>query len=368
MTPQKELTDERIVFTLRALGGAAMLLLALGCGGCTAIRLQRGTISQSSTLTEIQYQQILDNLAMFACNPNSLAWHVKLNGGVVQVADQGGGAFGLNLGGPQQWAPSLTLQRNVLHQWNVDPVIDADDLELLQIAYRKAVDPNDLEGTIRHDAFEQICEISTECHIALTRDVSTKMIAALRENKKPEEQAKLDKVKAALEKLYERLETLMTEGNEFDAEKVGREGYSVPSELEFVQEEILKVSSSICDAAYVPLHSLLKPRRSPGLLEQAQDQIAALLSLVDEPDEGEPPNPYSMHWVHVSCCKKDIPPCTCFVGRYCHCGQTCYAWVMPDQAKTLRDFALVVLSLAPPDAADVAPQTMGLGAANSPGF
>jgi hypothetical protein len=353
---------------LHAISCAAMLIAALASSGCTAIRLQRGTVSQSSTLTDIQYQQVLDNLAMFACNPEAMAWHVKINGGVVQVADQGSGFFGLNLGGPQQYSPNLGLQRNMLHQWNIDPVIDANDLELLHIAYRKAVNPEDFDGSIRHDAFEQICELSTGCHIALTRDVAMEMIAALRENRTPEQQQRLDHVKDSLVKLYDRMEALTIEGNEFDAAKVSREGYSVPSELEYVQEEILKVSSSICDSPYVPLHSLLKPRRSPGLIDQAQDRITALLALVDEPNDGQPPNPFATHWVRVSCSKKDIPACACYVGSYCACGQTCYAWVMPDQAKSLRDFTLIVLSLAPPDAEDVAPQPIGIGAANSPGF
>lgn len=353
---------------LRAFVRAAMLLVALGLCGCTAVRLQRGMIHQSSTLTDIQYQQVLDNLAMFACDPDAMAWHVKINGGVVQVADQGSGFFGLNLGGPEMYSPNLGLQRNVLHQWNVDPVIDSNDLALLHIAYRKAVQPEDPDGSIRHDAYEQICEISTGCHIALTRDVAMKMIAALRERKTTEQQKRLDKVKASLEKLYDRMDELTVTGKEFDAETITREGYSTPSELEFVQEEILKVSSSICDAAYVPLHSLLKPRRSPGLIDQAQDQITSLLTLVDEPGDGEPPNPFASHWVHVSCCKKDVPPCVCYVGHFCHCGKTCYAWVTPDQAKTLRDFTLIVLSLAPPDAEDVMPQMIGIGAANSPGF
>ena len=325
-------------------------------------------ISQSSTLTEIQYQQVLDNLAMFACNPDAMAWHVKINGGVVQVADQGSGFFGLNLGGPQMYSPNLGLQRNVLHQWNVDPVIDANDLALLHIAYRKAVQPDDFDGSIRHDAFEQICEISTSCHIALTRDVTMKMIHALRERKSPEQQAHLDKVQQSLDKLYDRMEELTTVGDDYEEARASHDGYAGPSELEFVQEEILKVSSSICDAAYVPLHSLFKPRRSPGLIDQAQDQITSLLALVDEPADGEPPNPYAMPWVRYSRCKKDIPVCACYVGSFCQCGQTCYAWVMPDQAKTLRDFTMIVLSLAPPDAEDVAPQPIGIGAANSPGF
>ena len=354
--------------TLRAAALALTMLCALSTCGCTAVRLGRGTVSQSSTLTDIQYQQILDNLAMFACDPDAMAWHVKVNGGVVQVADQGMGMIAANVGGPHAVAPSLGLQRNVLHQWNVDPVIDADDLALLHIAYRKAVHPEDFDGAIRRDAFEQICEISSGFHIALTRDVAMKMIDALHIDASPERKEKLDHAHDALEKLYDRLDALSLRETPYDPAKLCHNGCQIPSELEFVQEEIAKLSSSICDAAYLPVHSLMRQRRNPGLVDQAQDRITALLSLVDEPEEGAPPNPFSMPWVHVACHKRDIPPCACYIGRYTHCGQTCYAWVAPEQAKTLRDFTLVVLSLAPPDAQDVAPQTNGLGAANSPGF
>src|SRR5690348_14753065 len=78
--------------------GCALVLLT-SCG-CTASRLGSRTISQAGTLSDLQYQQVLDNLAMFACSPDSLAWHVRVNGGLVQIADQGQGFIGANLGGP----------------------------------------------------------------------------------------------------------------------------------------------------------------------------------------------------------------------------------------------------------------------------
>ena len=105
--------------------------------------MQGRTVRHASTLSDIQYQQVLDNLAMFSCVPDSLAWHVRINGGLIQIADQVSGSFGANLGGPNVPAPLLGGDTNVLHQWNVDPVIEADDLALLQLAYRKALNPFD---------------------------------------------------------------------------------------------------------------------------------------------------------------------------------------------------------------------------------
>ena len=93
---------------------------------------------QGSTVTDIQNQQVLDNLAMFACNPNAMAWHVKVTGGVVQVADQGGGIHRHEPGRTGGLDAESNVARNVLGQWNVDPVNEPDEIELLQIAYRKA--------------------------------------------------------------------------------------------------------------------------------------------------------------------------------------------------------------------------------------
>ncbi len=140
------------------LRGVLIFLLLTLCG-CTHIKLQRNTIHQGSTVPEIQYQQVLDNLALFACDPNAMAWHVKVTGGVVQVADQGGAAVVPSNVRVPLLAPNLAFTRNVLGQWNVDTVIESDDLELLQIAYQKAVNPADEGGEIKKHAFEKICEL-----------------------------------------------------------------------------------------------------------------------------------------------------------------------------------------------------------------
>ncbi|MEO2088158.1 MAG: hypothetical protein ABGY75_01500, partial [Gemmataceae bacterium] len=72
--------------------------VAMCCGlGCTHTALERRTVKQASTLTDLQYQQVLDNMAMFACNPDTMPWHLKLKGGLVQIADQGSGGFAADI-------------------------------------------------------------------------------------------------------------------------------------------------------------------------------------------------------------------------------------------------------------------------------
>ena len=185
---------------------ATVLLLA--CCGCTHIQLQRKTINQGSTLSGIQYQQVLDNLAMFACNPDALAWHVKVTGGVVQVADQGNLALLPAQVGRSQVVPSVAAGRNVLEQWNVDTVIEPDDLELLQLAYQKAIDPLDATRQIKREAFQKISELSATYHIVLSENVVDELVETMRGGASREQLTKLNSAQARLKQLYVRMEAL----------------------------------------------------------------------------------------------------------------------------------------------------------------
>jgi hypothetical protein len=122
----------------------AALILLLAGPGCNHLALQRRTVNQASTLLDLQYKQVLDNLAMFACNHDALPSQVRLNGGLVQVTDQGAASISGIAGGTGDMANSLTPtfggQRTVVGQWDVDPVIDANDLDLLRLAYVKEVE------------------------------------------------------------------------------------------------------------------------------------------------------------------------------------------------------------------------------------
>ncbi len=106
--------------------------------GCTTGRLRQRTINQGSTLPELQYQQVLDNLAQFATNPSALPWHVNLREGTTQITDSISGGAALDLGPPVTWFPQLLGSRTAVAQWGMSPVIDATELRLLRIAYRRA--------------------------------------------------------------------------------------------------------------------------------------------------------------------------------------------------------------------------------------
>ena len=51
-----------------------ILVVGVACAtGCTTGRLRQRTINQASTLPELQYQQVLNNLASFSREPRGTA-------------------------------------------------------------------------------------------------------------------------------------------------------------------------------------------------------------------------------------------------------------------------------------------------------
>ena len=122
-----------------------LFILGLACStGCTTGRLRQRTINQGSTLPELQYQQVLDNLALFATHPGSLPWHVNVREGTTQLTDSLSGGAALDLGPPVTWFPQLLGSRTAVAQWGMSPVIDATELRLLRIAYRRALGVPDM--------------------------------------------------------------------------------------------------------------------------------------------------------------------------------------------------------------------------------
>ncbi len=122
-----------------------LLILGLACStGCTSSRLRQRTINQGSTLPELQFQQVMDNLAKFATNPAALPWHVNLREGTTQVTDSLTGGAALDIGPPVTWFPQLLGSRTAVAQWGMSPVIDATELRLLRIAYRRALGAPDM--------------------------------------------------------------------------------------------------------------------------------------------------------------------------------------------------------------------------------
>jgi hypothetical protein len=133
-----ELRSARCVHALLVCG---MLLAACGC---THIQLQRNTIRQARTLSDIHQQQVLNNLAMFVYDYNSFPSFAIPNQGGSNVTDTGGGlaSFGFSRGSGAFLFDALGLgfdaSRQAAESFTLTPVNDPRKLERMRCAYQQA--------------------------------------------------------------------------------------------------------------------------------------------------------------------------------------------------------------------------------------
>ncbi len=157
-----------------ALTGFLCFLLLATSSGCilTNWRLRQSVVHQGKTLTELQYQQVLDNIAMLSLDPDALPAHVNLRDGSAQIQDNGSILSPSNL-------PTLSASRTVVEQWSMIPVADDTTLRILKVAYRRSlgfqeVPDLDLANDVAHDLCKQI---SNSDYIDLRSDPNVNIAA-----------------------------------------------------------------------------------------------------------------------------------------------------------------------------------------------
>jgi hypothetical protein len=64
-----------------------LIPLILCLTGCTTFQLRYDTLHQAEAVHELQQQIVLDNLAMFAANPDSIPYFTEVSTGFSQVND-----------------------------------------------------------------------------------------------------------------------------------------------------------------------------------------------------------------------------------------------------------------------------------------
>ena len=91
--------------------------------GCANVQLKHTTVNQASTLTNLQYQLVLENLAMIYANRSALPWHVNLPTGTAQVTDFGSAAFAMGFGRQmgilRSYSPTFSAQRTIVETWGL---------------------------------------------------------------------------------------------------------------------------------------------------------------------------------------------------------------------------------------------------------
>jgi hypothetical protein len=122
-------------------------------GGCATHRsLCDNTLKTSATLTDLNYQMVLNNVAMFAAHPSAMPSIAIINAGTVTVADQKTAnanatyvpteIFSQQIGAG---LPILSLlfnpscSRIVTENWSLAPVTDIDNLRRIRCAFQLVV-------------------------------------------------------------------------------------------------------------------------------------------------------------------------------------------------------------------------------------
>lgn len=384
-----------------------LVFSALLGSGCTHNFLKENTLRSSGTLSNLQAQQVLNNLAHLDCDPATNPNHLNLSTGLVQATDQGSAAFLGNLfstgaANNNSFNPTLSMQRALVEQWSVNPVTDGEQLETLRIVYQKALHPEDPNAD--EAIINQIIALCVRYSL-LPKEQTLKRILAPKDQGPHKAALRL---RYAMDKeitsLDERISLMKNYSKELEKQNKTKEALELQMQIRDLEEkkefretqrrELMRLASipeqnfmtmlkyqEMKRMTTLPKTSAAGPRRSPraiapsdasdttlliltalqakkdaapgylpstdvvwestrnpALVDQAEDQIGRLESLLEEQ--------FRSPWLYRGC-KKDVPRGACYVGHY----KGCYVWVMPEQYATFREFTQIVLTLGAPNAA-----------------
>ncbi len=108
--------------------GALALVLVLGASGCTTAMLERYSLNQIASVSDMRYREVMKNLAVLAANPSILPSFAVIADGVAQLVDTGSAdaktIWGHAFKGFISETLTGTVSRNPQPQWTLDPVAD----------------------------------------------------------------------------------------------------------------------------------------------------------------------------------------------------------------------------------------------------
>jgi hypothetical protein len=109
--------------------------------GCMHQQLQFIAGRTANTLPDLQYQQVMDNLAMIAANPGFLPYLAVAGQGSIQVTDGGTSSLSLNMA-PKTFTSGmfgLGASRNITGTWSLGTITSPEKIRAMQAAYQQAV-------------------------------------------------------------------------------------------------------------------------------------------------------------------------------------------------------------------------------------
>lgn len=144
----------------------AITIAIITSTGCTHHSLERNTINQVGTVSDMRYRLVLDNLAVAAVQPGSLPFHTVISGGATTVNDSRGlnSATVINAMAFDNQAITLDGRRDVTENWTLDPVFEPEKLIAMRCAYQWAIcgaelSPEGLEDLRKFGVLDRLTKI-----------------------------------------------------------------------------------------------------------------------------------------------------------------------------------------------------------------
>jgi hypothetical protein len=315
--------------------------------GCTSLRLQQSITSQATTLAELHYQQVLNNLAMFSTNPYVLPSHVTIRDGSAQIQDSGAvtaaSAFGRSPGQLATGSPGLSGSRTVVEQWGVSPVTDDIALRLIQLAYQRALGMPvlmdlDLSNDLARELSKQTAETSD-----LNRQNELASINAFRDTfaaqyalgqyariaakTQPQEYVASYQEAIGTARLLDHLALQSVMGSNSDKIILEEEYRDDPS-LATVDPAFFPARGRSANASAAGTRECVFTPLAQSARKEVVDTQADLLRI-------------GPGWFQTGT-RHDVPADACYVGRY----QDRYAWVCPQGMQGLSEFTLGILKFS----------------------
>ncbi|HZZ29376.1 MAG TPA: hypothetical protein VFE46_15370 [Pirellulales bacterium] len=116
----------------------AICLLPAGCGN---LQLRHNTMQQTASVLDLQYQQVLDNLAMFESDPMALPSFSEVEQGTLVVDSTATATVNL-LWNPFTLMSEVFTPSAVRHwngNWKLDPICGGARLDAMRVVYQYAV-------------------------------------------------------------------------------------------------------------------------------------------------------------------------------------------------------------------------------------
>jgi hypothetical protein len=329
-------------------------LIAAAAPGCTSLRLQHSITSQATTLSDLHYQQVLNNLAMFAANPYAMPAHVAIRDGSAQIQDFGQATSGLDIAGAVKTSLGLTGSRTVVEQWGVSPVTDDIEVRIIQVAYQRALGwPVVMDYDTANDLARELCKQTAE-----TSDIDQRNDFLGTENFREEfarlfAQQQFPDFEGAQssEKKLAVLETTRDRSLLIDVLIQSKFLSSNSAEIILKEEEYDPDPSlsKLRPEAYNPRFYARDPNQLPRSAEEAAQQneliryctalaLNARQEVKDTQDDLLHINP---GWFGTGT-KHDVPHDACYVGRY----KDRYAWVCAYGLRDLTQFTIAILKFS----------------------